>query len=52
MDIVGTEGLASLTSFAITELHQRLTLSQETCEGEDQFGNIRKSPATEKASGN
>ena len=42
MDIVG--GARDLTSFAITELHQRLTLSQETCEGADQFGNIRKVP--------
>ena len=37
MDIVG--GSRQLTAFAIREIHQRLTLSQETSDAEDQFGN-------------
>ena len=43
MDLVGTEE-RELTAFAIKELHQRLTMSQETCEAEDQFGNIVRVP--------
>ena len=43
MDLVGTEE-RELTPFAAKELHQRLTLSQETCEAEDQFGNIVRVP--------
>ena len=43
MDLVGTEE-RELTAFAIKELQQRLTLSQETCEAEDQFGNIVRVP--------
>ena len=42
MDLVG--GTRTLTASYIKELHQRLTLSQETCEAEDQFGNIVKVP--------
>ena len=41
MDLIGDEKRA-LTAFYIKSLHQRLTLSQETCEAEDQFGNTRK----------
>lgn len=36
MDLVG--GTRDLSSSYIKELHHRLTLSQETCEAEDQFG--------------
>lgn len=43
MDLVGTEE-RELTAFAIKELHQRLTMSQETCEAEDQFGNVVRVP--------
>ena len=43
MDLVGHEG-RDLTAFYIKSLHQRLTLSQETCEAEDQFGNTVKVP--------
>ena len=37
MDVVG--GTRELTSSYVKELHHRLTLSQEHCEAEDQFGN-------------
>ena len=37
MDVVG--GRRDLTTSYLKELHQRLTLSQETCEALDQFGN-------------
>ena len=40
MDIVG--GARDLTAFSIKEMHQRLTLSQETSQAEDQFGNPMK----------
>lgn len=40
MDVVG--GTRDLTAFSIKELHQRLTLSQETSEAEDQFGKLMK----------
>ena len=42
MDVVG--GTRDLTAFSIKEMHQRLTLSQETSEAEDQFGKIMKVP--------
>ena len=42
MELVG--GRRTLTASYIKELHQRLTLSQETCEAEDQFGNIVNVP--------
>ncbi len=42
MDIVG--GARALTAFAIKEMHQRLTLSQETSDAEDQFGKPVKVP--------
>ena len=42
MDIVG--GARELTSFAIKEMHQRLTLSQETTQAEDQFGKSVRVP--------
>ena len=42
MDIVG--GARELTAFSIKEIHQRLTLSQETCEAEDQWGKPMKIP--------
>ena len=42
MDIVG--GTRDLTAFSIKELHQRLTLSQEKTEAEDQFGRPMKVP--------
>ncbi len=37
MDLVG--GTRDLSASYTKELHQRLTLSQDTCEAEDQFGN-------------
>ena len=40
MDIVG--GARDLTPFSIKEMHQRLTLSQETSDAEDQFGKRMK----------
>ena len=40
MDIVG--GTRNLTAFSIKEMHQRLTLSQETSDAEDQFGKPMK----------
>ncbi len=43
MDLVGNEE-RELTAFYIKELHQRLTLSQETCDAEDQFGNRIRVP--------
>ena len=43
MDLIGTEE-RELTPFAIKELHQRLTLSQENCEAENQFGRIVRVP--------
>lgn len=43
MDLVGAEE-RELTAFAIKELHQRLTLSQETCEAVDQFGKLMQVP--------
>ncbi|MXW25181.1 MAG: Fic family protein [Dehalococcoidia bacterium] len=43
MDLIGTEE-RELTPFAIKELHQRLTLSQENCEAENQFGEVVKVP--------
>ncbi|WP_428099584.1 Fic family protein [Candidatus Rariloculus sp.] len=42
MDLVG--GARDLTPFYINELHQRLTLSQEKCDAEDQFGTRIKVP--------
>lgn len=42
MDLVG--GNRDLSPYYIRELHQRLTLSQEKCEAEDQFGNLIKVP--------
>lgn len=42
MDIVG--GSRDLTDAYIKELHHRLTLSQETTEAEDQFGNPVRDP--------
>lgn len=42
MDIVG--GARDLTAFSIKEIHQRLTLSQETCEARDQWGNAIEVP--------
>ena len=42
MDLVG--GTRELTPFSIREMHQRLTLSQETFEAEDQFGSPVKVP--------
>ena len=42
MDIVG--GARELTAFSIKEMHQRLTLSQEKFEAEDQFGNPTRVP--------
>lgn len=42
MDVVG--GARELSSSYIRELHHRLTLSQENCEAEDQFGNVIKVP--------
>ena len=42
MDMVG--GTREFTPFSIRELHQRLTLSQETFEAEDQFGNPTRVP--------
>ena len=43
MDLIGTED-RELTPFAIKELQQRLTLSQETCEAENQFGKVVRVP--------
>ena len=43
MDLVGDEN-RELTAFYIKSLHQRLTLSQETCEAKDQFGNLIQVP--------
>ena len=40
MDLVG--GTRDLSASYTKELHQRLTLSQDTCEAEDQFGNSIK----------
>ena len=40
MDIVG--GARNLSSFSIKEMHQRLTLSQETSDAQDQFGKSMK----------
>ena len=42
MDVVG--GDQELTSSYLKQLHQRLTLSQQTCEAIDQFGNTRQVP--------
>ena len=42
MDIVG--GSRNLTAFSIKEMHQRLTLSQETCDAEDPLGKPVKTP--------
>ena len=42
MDMVG--GTRELTAFSLREMHQRLTLSQETFEAEDQFGNPTRVP--------
>ncbi len=42
MDVVG--GTREFTAFSIREMHQRLTLSQETFEAEDQFGNPTRVP--------
>ena len=42
MDLVG--GSRQLTAFAIREIHHRFTLSQETSDAEDQFGNPTRIP--------
>lgn len=42
MDVVG--GSRDLTAGYIRELHHRLTLSQETCEAENQFGELVRVP--------
>lgn len=42
MDLVA--GARDLTPFAIKEMHQRLTLRQDTCEARDQFGNTVEVP--------
>ena len=43
MDLVGDED-RELTAFYIKSLHQRLTLSQETCEAMNQFGKLMQVP--------
>ena len=43
MDLIGHES-QGLTAFTIKSLHQRLTLSQETCDGRDHFGNLVQIP--------
>ena len=42
MDLVA--GARDLSAFSIREMHQRLTLRQDTCEAEDQFGNLKRVP--------
>ncbi len=43
MDLIGHES-RELTAFTIKSLHQRLTLSQDTCDGVDHFGNLVQVP--------